>query len=91
MSYFTEPEVKDLQISTEVNITPSGDSILSYLGIDKATVKFNKPITKRTQYRREILQANMDSMTDGSAELDTDTQPSFKQREYTAVEKTHLC
>jgi hypothetical protein len=33
----------------------------------------------------------MDSMTDGSAELDTDTQPFSKQREYTAAEKTHLC
>ena len=54
MLYFTELELKNLQISNEVNITLSVDSILSYIGIDKATVKSIKPITKRTQYRAVI-------------------------------------
>lgn len=54
MSYLTEPEAKELKITNEVNITPPGDSILSYLGIEPATVKSIKPLTKRTQYRAVI-------------------------------------
>ena len=54
MSYLTEPEAKKLKITNEVNITPPGDLILSYLGIDRATVKSIKPLTKRTQYRAVI-------------------------------------
>ena len=53
MSYFNQNEVKKLQISNEVNVAPFGDSILAYLGIDRATVKFIKAITKRT-YRAVI-------------------------------------
>jgi len=54
MSYLTAPEAKELKITNEVNITPPGDSILSYLDIDPATVKSIKPLTKRTQYRAVI-------------------------------------
>lgn len=54
MSSFPEAEVKNLQSSNKVNITPSVGSIISYIGIDKATVKSIKPITKRTHYRAVI-------------------------------------
>jgi tetratricopeptide (TPR) repeat protein len=54
MSYLTAPEAKELKITNEVNITPPGNSILSYLDIDPATVKSIKPLTKRTQYRAVI-------------------------------------
>ncbi|MBD1904700.1 hypothetical protein NDI37_02650 [Funiculus sociatus GB2-A5] len=54
MSNFDELEVKDEEVRENIDITASGESILTKVGIAPAEVKFIKPSWKRTQYRAVI-------------------------------------
>jgi tetratricopeptide (TPR) repeat protein len=54
MSNFAELNVKDQLDPENANIIPSGEAVLSELGIEPTTLKSIKPYSKRSQYKAVV-------------------------------------